>query len=59
MLSYLNSNFALTPGYLSPALKNPTLGNKPIYRDLDPSLAISGVSFVRSCFCPEYGIYRL
>ena len=24
-LSYLNSNFALTPGYLYPALNNPVL----------------------------------
>ena len=56
-LSHLNSNFALTPGYLNPALKNLALGNKPLYRDLDSSLAMSGVSL--GCFCPEYGIYRL
>ena len=29
-LSYLNSNFALTPGYLNPALNNPAQENKSI-----------------------------
>ena len=33
MLSYLNSNFALTLGYLKPALNSPAKGEKFFDRD--------------------------